>query len=199
MRSLHNVFVKVLAWASVILFALLVIITTWQVFARQALNDPSTWSEEASRLLFVWLSFLGGAFLFGERGHISVDFLARRLPGNQPKYFQLFVQLMIFLFAVVAMVWGGIVAAQIAWDQNMTALPITIGWAYTVIPIAGVFIAYFALSDFISLFKNDIQPYPEIDEAAGDEIAENPEAIEPTAVGITSSEVVDKQKKEGKQ
>ncbi|GAB3941189.1 TRAP transporter small permease [Corynebacterium tapiri] len=137
---------NILAVTSITLFGLLVCITVWQVIARQLIGQPSTWSEEAAKLLFVWLSFLGSAFLFGERGHIAVDYLARRLPQ---KLTTVFVQLIILIFAMVGMVWGGIVAAGNAWDQNLTALPLTIGWAYVVIPISGAFIAAFALLDMV--------------------------------------------------
>src|SRR5699024_11755310 len=50
---------KALGLASIVLFAVLVCVTAWQVFSRQVLHSPSTWSEELSKLLFVWLSFAG--------------------------------------------------------------------------------------------------------------------------------------------
>lgn len=171
---------SILAVLSVTLFAVLVATTTWQVVSRQILNEPSTWSEELARLLFVWLSFLGSAFLFGERGHIAVDFLARKLPFAGQRVAQLFVQVMVLLFALVGLVWGGYLAASIAWEQNLTALPFTIGWVYLVIPIAGVFIAVFALMDIVGLFLGEIEPYPEV---------EDPVA-EPTEPAVSDSTLV---------
>ena len=150
---------------SIILFTVLVLVTTWQVVSRQALNDPSTWSEELSKILFVWLSFVGSAFLFGERGHIAVDYLARRFPAPVQKVLASFVQLVILFFALVAMVWGGYLAASIAWTQNLTALPLTIGWVYVVIPVAGVFVAVFALIDLVAVLTGREAPYPDIDES----------------------------------
>src|SRR5699024_9036194 len=108
------------------------------VFTRQVLHSPSTWSEELSKILFVWLAFAGSAFLFGERGHIAVDFIARKLPLSAQRILQVIVQIVILVFAVLAMIWGGYLAASIAWNQQMTALPLTLGWVYVIIPIAGV-------------------------------------------------------------
>ncbi|AGS35083.1 hypothetical protein B841_08050 [Corynebacterium maris DSM 45190] len=175
---------SILAVLSVTLFAVLVATTTWQVVSRQILNEPSTWSEELARLLFVWLSFLGSAFLFGERGHIAVDFLARKLPFAGQRVAQLFVQVMVLLFALVGLVWGGYLAASIAWEQNLTALPFTIGWVYLVIPIAGVFIAVFALMDIVGLFLGEIEPYPEID----DPVAEPTEPAASDSTLVVSAE-----------
>lgn len=152
---------KALGWIAVVIFAILVITTVWQVFTRLVLNNPSTWSEEFAKVCFVWLSFLGAAFVFGERGHIAVDFMARRFKGGVQKGMALFVQICIFAFAVFAMVWGGIVAAQIAWEQNLTALPLNIGWIYVVIPIAGVAIAIFSVIDAITIAKDEQEAYPE--------------------------------------
>lgn len=162
--NVRHVLKTILAAVSVTLFTVLVATTTWQVVSRQILNEPSTWSEELARLLFVWLSFLGSAFLFGERGHIAVDFLARKLPFAGQRVAQIFVQAMVLLFALVGLVWGGYLAASIAWEQNLTALPFTIGWVYLVIPIAGVFIAIFALMDIVGLSLGETDPYPEIED-----------------------------------
>ncbi|WP_394284989.1 TRAP transporter small permease [Corynebacterium sp.] len=164
MPNVRHVLKTILAAVSVTLFTVLVATTTWQVISRQILNEPSTWSEELARLLFVWLSFLGSAFLFGERGHIAVDFLARKLPFAGQRVAQIFVQAMVLLFALVGLVWGGYLAASIAWEQNLTALPFTIGWVYLVIPIAGVFIAIFALMDIVGLSLGETDPYPEIED-----------------------------------
>lgn len=162
--NVRHVLKTILAAVSVTLFTVLVATTTWQVISRQILNEPSTWSEELARLLFVWLSFLGSAFLFGERGHIAVDFLARKLPFAGQRVAQIFVQAMVLLFALVGLVWGGYLAASIAWEQNLTALPFTIGWVYLVIPIAGVFIAILALMDIVGLSLGETDPYPEIED-----------------------------------
>ena len=87
---------------------------------------------------------------------------------------------MVLLFALVGLVWGGYLAASIAWEQNLTALPFTIGWVYLVIPIAGVFIAVFALMDIVGLFLGEIEPYPEV---------EDPVA-EPTEPAVSDSTLV---------
>lgn len=184
LSNIRHFLKTILAAVSVTLFAVLVATTTWQVVSRQILNEPSTWSEELARLLFVWLSFLGSAFLFGERGHIAVDFLARKLPFAGQRVAQIFVQAMVLLFALVGLVWGGYLAASIAWEQNLTALPFTIGWVYLVIPIAGVFIAIFALMDIVGLSLGETDPYPEIE----DPVAEPAQSAASDSTLVASAE-----------
>ncbi|WIM66855.1 TRAP transporter small permease [Corynebacterium breve] len=164
MAVLKKALLSTLGVISVVLFAILVATTSWQVITRQILHTPSTWSEEFAKICFVWLTFLGSAFLFGERGHIAVDFLARKLSEGGQRAMQLFVQLMILVFAGVGMTWGGILAAKVAWHQNLTALPFAIGWVYIVIPIAGVCIAIFALIDIVQVATGAQPAYLEIED-----------------------------------
>lgn len=82
MRALKKASDRVLATACVALFAILIVTVTWQVFTRQVLNEPSSWSEELAKYVFVWLGMFGAALVFSERGHIAVDVVARKLPNR---------------------------------------------------------------------------------------------------------------------
>lgn len=177
---------KVLGWLCVVFFAVLVLVTVWQVFTRQVLHAPSTWSEELSKVTFVWLSFLGSAFVLGERGHIAIDFLARKMPLWGQQISAIIVQLIVIFFAVIGLIMGGINAAVIAWPQNLTALPLSIGWIYAVIPLTGVIMTFFAATDLYLVASGKETPYPDIEEATALEIApdlqaETEKTLEPEA------------------
>jgi len=144
-HALKNGLDAVLKWASVVLFALLVVIVVWQVFTRQVINSPATWTEEAARYTFVWLGFFAAALVFSERGHIAVDFLVRQFPETVQRVIAVLVQLAIIAFAAITLVYGGWRASQGAWNQNLTALSGTVGQMYLVMPITGVLIIIYAL------------------------------------------------------
>ena len=65
--------------------AVMVVLVFGNVFLRYAFNTGITSSEEISRLLFVWLTFLGAIVALRERGHLGVDVLVRRLPAGGKK------------------------------------------------------------------------------------------------------------------
>src|SRR5699024_12210507 len=69
---------KVLLYFSLTLLTAMVLIILYQVFARQVLHSTPSWSEELSRVLFVWVSFLGIAYGFKERLHIAVGLVVAR-------------------------------------------------------------------------------------------------------------------------
>ncbi|MFK5634822.1 MULTISPECIES: TRAP transporter small permease [unclassified Ornithinimicrobium] len=145
---------RVLSVASIVLFAVLVVIVVWQVFSRQVLT-PSTWTEEASRMTFVWLGFFATALVFSEKGHIAVDYLVRKLPLVGRKAVGVFVQLSIIAMAVLILGWGGWRASQGAWNQQLSSLPATLGQMYLVMPITGVLILFYALHHLVDAVRGD--------------------------------------------
>lgn len=48
-----------------------------QVVWRYLLDMPLRWTEEVARFVFIWLAFLGAAFVMGEGRHIAVDVVGR--------------------------------------------------------------------------------------------------------------------------
>lgn len=165
MTTLTRAIEKALAALSVALFAVLVAVVVWQVFARQVLSAPQTWTEEAARYLFVWVGLFSAALVFSERGHIAVDFLARKArPGGQ-RVVAIVVQIVIALFALLVLVLGGWLVARGAWNQALSSLPVTLGQMYLVMPVTGVLIALTAANNVLELARGSAQPFPsEIDQ-----------------------------------
>lgn len=155
---------RVLSVACVFLFAVLVIVVVWQVTSRQ-LGSPAAWTEETARYLFVWLGFFGAALVFSERGHIAVDFLARKLPLPVQRGVGVFVQLAVIAFAVVGLVLGGWRASQGAWNQDLIALPTQVGVMYLAMPIAGALITFYAVHHVIAVLRGEEIPVEDTDES----------------------------------
>ncbi|WP_432487703.1 TRAP transporter small permease [Kineococcus sp. SYSU DK018] len=150
MDAVKKVLDRVLTVVCVVLFSALVLTVAWQVFARQVLDSPSGWSEELAKYLFIWLGLLGAALVFGERGHIAVDVGVRRLPAGAQRVLAAVVQLAILTFAATALVWGGYRVVVLAWDQNLTGLPVNVGSLYLALPLCGVLVAFYALHHLLA-------------------------------------------------
>lgn len=170
MNTVIEVLNRFLQVVCAILFTLLVLATTWQVFSRLVLNSPVTWSEELAKMLFVWLSFLGAALVYGERGHMAVEYVARKFDENKERVFAIWTHVVSLIFAALVLVWGGWNAAMNAWSQNLTALPVNIGSVYLVIPIAGVAIVLYAIYHIIEISagRESNYPVPEAEAAAAE-------------------------------
>ena len=166
MTTVKNGIDKVLTWVCVVLFAALVLDVMWQVITRQILNNPSAWSEELAKYLFIWLGLFGAALVFGERGHVAVDILVQRSPRKVQLVLMVLVQLSILAFAILVLVWGGYRVSSLAWDQNLTGLPVNVGWLYTALPISGVLIVFYTLYHLVRIVTGaeaPIEPDAELD------------------------------------
>lgn len=158
MSPLRRFLIQALKVISIVLFVVLVLVVLWQVFARQVLSTPSTWSTTVSQYLFVWLTLFSVTFVFAERGHVAVDFVARQLPSGAQRVIAILVQLSILLFALLALVWGGIRGMDMSWTQAIPGLPVTVGQMYLALPVAGVLIAVIAAEDLLRALRGEGLP-----------------------------------------
>ena len=113
-----------------------------QIVMRYFLNQPVGWSDEISRVLMVWVTFLGGAVAVGRGTHLGLHILGRRLSPAQLRTLNVVVFVGIILFASVVLVTG-IEATRTAFRQTLTMTDIPVGWMYLACPVgAGLTIIY---------------------------------------------------------
>ena len=142
-----------LKWLCVGLFAVLVLVVVWQVFTRQVLSAPSTWSEELAKYVFIWLGLFGAALVFGERGHIAIDTLVRKLPERWQRGNAVLGQVVIGAFAALVLVYGGWQVSALAWNQNLPALPLNVGWLYLALPLSGVLVIFYTVYHLVAIVR----------------------------------------------
>jgi TRAP-type C4-dicarboxylate transport system permease small subunit len=136
---------SVLKVVCVTLFALLVCLVSWQVFTRLVLSDPSVWSEEAARYVFVWVSLIGVSIATGEKADVAIDYFVGKTPVPVQRVLEIVAYLSTLTFAVVVMVWGGWANSMQTWDQANPVLPISAGVLYLAVPVAGVLFTFYLL------------------------------------------------------
>lgn len=71
---------KVLLHITSAMFFFIVILTLVQVFYRYVLNDALSWSSELTRIVFVWMTFLGSAVAINRGRHMRIDTVVAILP-----------------------------------------------------------------------------------------------------------------------
>ncbi len=77
---------RVLSWLMALSLALMVLLVFTNVVLRYAFNSGITVSEELSRWLFVWMTFMGGIVALRERAHLGTDTLVSRLSPAGKKF-----------------------------------------------------------------------------------------------------------------
>lgn len=122
----------VLLKALIALFlAIMVVLVFGNVVLRYAFNSGITVSEELSRWLFVWLTFLGAIVAMREHAHLGVDSLVKRLPTAGKKFCLILSQLLM-LYATWLLLVGSWEQTLINWDVAAPASGLSTGWFYGV-------------------------------------------------------------------
>ena len=114
MTRIVDAYFHLLKVAIALCLALMVVLVFGNVVLRYALNTGITLSEEVSRLLFVWLTFLGAIIAMREHGHLGVDTLVKRLPAAGKKAC-LVASILLMLYATWLLLVG-------SWQQTVINL-----------------------------------------------------------------------------
>jgi len=145
LRTLEKWLNRGLEWFLVGTVALLVVAVVWGVFTRYALGQQAKWTEELARFLLVWVTLLGGAYAFGNRAHLGVDYFAERLHPDARRWTAVVVHLVVLFFAGAILLFGGaqVVREALALEQTTPALGWKMGHVYLALPVSGFFVTLY--------------------------------------------------------
>lgn len=136
----------VLLWAIGALIFAMMTITFTQVLARYLFTHSLSWSEEAGRYIFVWITFLGLAAAFQSRAHVALDFVAEMLPSRSSRILRIANAVLVAAVGV-ALIVGGQSLMGFGVNQRSAALGLPMYTIYSVIPFSGLMLLYFALRE----------------------------------------------------
>ena len=114
-------YTRALDMLSGLCLAIMVVLVFGNVVLRYTMNSGITVSEELSRWLFVWLTFMGAVVALREHGHLGTDVLVSRLPAVGKK--------VCLVLAQVAMLYVSWLLLKGSWAQMVinadTEAPVT--------------------------------------------------------------------------
>nr|WP_296086442.1 TRAP transporter small permease [uncultured Blautia sp.] len=154
METLHKIrkaMNTVVSTICIVLFAVMVVVGTYQIITRFVFNNPSTISEELLTYTFAWMAIFSSAYVFGKRDHMRMTFVADKLPKEQRKILEIIIELLIIAFAVIVLVYGGFTIMGLTMTQKTASLGVMMGVIYAVVPICGILIAIYGVMNVIDL------------------------------------------------
>ena len=154
METLHKIrkgMNAVVSTICIVLFAVMVVVGTYQIITRFIFNSPSTVSEELLTYTFAWMAIFSSAYVFGKRDHMRMTFVADKLPKEQRKILEIVIELLIIAFAVIVLIYGGFTIMGLTMTQKTASLGVMMGVVYAVVPICGILIAIYGVLNVIDL------------------------------------------------
>jgi TRAP-type C4-dicarboxylate transport system permease small subunit len=116
----------------------IVLLVCVQVFSRYFIGAATPGMAEISRLLFIWLTFLGAALLISRRELIVIDFLHDKLNADLFKRLGILIDLATAAFLVMLIVYARHLMAVVG-QKIAPATGLPFGWFYgSIVAFAGL-------------------------------------------------------------
>lgn len=134
------------------LMAALLAILTWQIGTRWLLNDPSLWSEELARVLFMYMSLIGCAIAIKRSTHVNITFFSDKLPEKARLCLVLSLELAV-LVSIIAIVYLGYQHVQRTAFFELITLGVSSKWMNYSLPLGGLFMVFRQLEKMFAISK----------------------------------------------
>ncbi len=154
-QKLINGYCRLLAALMVLSLAAMVVMVFGNVVMRYGFNSGITLSEELSRWLFVWMTFLGAVVALNERGHLGTDSLIARLPVAGQKVC-LGLSLLLMLFICWLIFRGALEQTKINWDSTSAVMETSMGYFYASGVVFSVLAAPILLLNLVRLLSGQM-------------------------------------------
>ncbi len=107
-----------------------------QVLIRFVFKYPLPWTEEVSRIAFVYTIFIGATIAVREKAHLNIDFLLVVLPSRIARAVKLLGTFLVAVF-LGFVTWQGIEFVRITGVQVTPVMQVPFRYLYLIIPSCG--------------------------------------------------------------
>jgi TRAP-type C4-dicarboxylate transport system permease small subunit len=149
--------------------AAMVLLVFGNVVMRYVFNSGIMVSEEVSRWLFLWGTFLGALVALRDRAHLGVDMVLDRLPAWGKQACLVLVHVM--MLAILGMLFSGsLQQVKINWGVSAPTTGASMAIVHSSALVFSVLAALILLHELVRLLKGELPSHPS-EGAAGAEAA----------------------------
>jgi TRAP-type C4-dicarboxylate transport system permease small subunit len=157
MKKLIHWYYKALELIVVLALAAMCLMVFGNVVLRHFFDSGINTSEELSRFMFIWLTFLGAIVAMREGGHLGVDMLVRRLSGRTQFAAVLLAQVIVLVCCAV-LLWGLIRQHSLNVANTGMVTGISLSVVYSVAYLCAASIGILTLANIAKLLMGKITP-----------------------------------------
>ena len=154
--SALRLYCKALEAVIALCLLLMVVLVFGNVVLRYAFNSGIAISEELSRWLFVWLTFLGAIVALREHGHLGTEALVSRL-GPLGRKTCLVIGYVLMLGCCWLLFKGSLEQTRINWDVSAPSSGASMAWFYSVGIVFSLSAALLVAVDLWRLFTGRLR------------------------------------------
>ncbi|ALK88364.1 TRAP transporter small permease [Limnohabitans sp. 63ED37-2] len=150
-------FCKALNVVMAVCLAVMVVLVFGNVVMRYGFNSGITLSEELSRWLFVWMTFMGAIVALKERGHLGTDMLVGKL-GAAGKKFCLALSYVAMLFICWLLFKGAYQQTVINLGSTSAVMEVSMAWVYAPGVVFAVLGGLILMTELVRLLTGQVRP-----------------------------------------
>ena len=155
MTGLINGYCRLIGYLIAAAMLAMVVLVFGNVVLRYGFNSGFTVSEELSRWLFVWLTFLGAVVALRDNAHLGTDMLVGKL-GPLGKRICMGLSLALMLYCLWLLFQGSLEQYKVNVDSESPVMEVSMGWFYAAGMVFAVLGAPILLQDLFKLLIGQI-------------------------------------------
>ncbi len=150
-----DLYCRAIRFAMVVSLAIMVVLVFGNVVLRYGFNTGITVSEELSRWLFVWITFMGAIVAMKEGTHLGSDTLVSRLSIGGKKFCFVVAHLLMLLVCWL-LFKGALDQVKINWETTSAVMEVSMGYFYLCGMVLAVFGAIILLQQLWRLASGQL-------------------------------------------
>lgn len=156
-RKIDRLVNAMLEYATILMLAIMSIVVFAQVIFR-LIHASIPWSEELSKYLLIWCTFLGAAICVRKGAMVGLELIFIIIPKSCKRPLELLIHLAAIAFLLLLVVVGYQTSARV-WSQTTPVLKLSMGLMYASVPTGSLFMlvnTIFVMLD--TIFGREEQP-----------------------------------------
>ncbi|GAB3790522.1 TRAP transporter small permease [Virgibacillus kimchii] len=151
LKKIYNNFEEIIGSS---LFVAMLVVLVVQTLTRQGIGVPLVWTEELSKLLFIYAGYLGIAACIKDNSHVAIDVFIKRLPAKGQKWVYIFNQFLILCTLIVVFIIS-IPILQSQTHLNIVTLQISYTYMFAALPILTLVMIYRLIERIVKEWRED--------------------------------------------
>ena len=117
------------------ILAVMLLVIMAQVMSRYVFNNSLAWTEELSKSLMVWTTFLVAPWALRTGANVGIDLFAAALPARLRYAVEIVISALV-LWILFIMLKESVGFVERGLKSRMSTLPVSTGFVYAIIPLS---------------------------------------------------------------
>ncbi len=153
LHSLDKIVNRLLQYIVIVMLSIMSLVVFAQVLFRIVhLSIP--WSEELSKYLLIWSTFLGSAICVRRNSLVGLEFFKNSMSKEKQRIIQTFLNIIVCII-LIFLIKVGFWAVSKVWFQITPVLKQSMGLMYAAIPVGAVFMLINQIIVTVYLWKGE--------------------------------------------